>query len=191
MENLSIDIVSNLKEDSVVVQIGAFDGVSNDNFFLNKLNNNVNYSKIILIEPVEEYYQKLIRNIQGKNIFFENIGISDKEGYESFYINGQDTSIVRESSGEVRMIECHKFDYILNKYEITNIDFLILDVEGFEYVILKSILGFKNVTIKNIRYEFWHLSDNDKENLDSLLRYNGYQIYQDVNSYADKFAIKK
>ncbi len=74
---------------------------------------------------------------------------------------------------------------------LTEIDFLLIDVEGYEYVILKSIMENKNILIKNIRYEFWHLTDEDKENLDSLLRYNGYEIYQDDNSYADKLAIKK
>jgi FkbM family methyltransferase len=191
MVELSLNIAANLNEDSVVVQIGAFDGVSNDDFFLNQLTEDVLYSKIILIEPVEEYYEDLINNVRRENIFFENIGISDVDGYESFYINGQDTSIVRTSNTEVRKIKCHKFDYIIDKYQLTEIDFLLIDVEGYEYVILKSIMENKNILIKNIRYEFWHLTDEDKENLDSLLRYNGYEIYQDDNSYADKLAIKK
>ena len=180
---------------TLYVQIGSFDGVSNDEFGLKDLLLNETNATCVLIEPVKEYFDRLVINyVNAKSkCYFENIGIGDIDEKHTFFINGQDTSIVRvpTTKTEERNIDCKTFDYIVDKYNISKIDGLFIDVEGYELKILESIFSGNHPQINFIRYEFVHLSEMDNNKLSYILEYNNYSIFQDEKSYADRIAILK
>ena len=172
------------------VQIGSHDGVSNDEFGLKEKLMNEDHIGI-LIEPIKEFYHALVTNYSKfkSKISFENIAISNKQEIKRICLDGQDTSFVRNTKNNFIEVYCEHFNYILDKYDIKKIDGLFIDVEGYEEVILESIFKDCKVEIDFIRYEFWWL--NDKNRLDQLLLENGYDVFMDNKSYADKIAIRK
>ena len=87
---------------------------------------------------------------------------------------------VKESDIEVTTIKCLSFKSLLQKHNITSIDKLMMDVEGAEYKILKSI-NYKEIIIKNIIFEKKHFDGPFKEGkklneIKNLLRYNKYEL---------------
>jgi FkbM family methyltransferase len=84
-----------LKQKGVnIVQIGAYIGdTGNDPFFDILVNKKKTFSqadcasrRIILVEPVKEYFEKLRANYGGTvGLFFENVAISSKAGTATFF----------------------------------------------------------------------------------------------------------
>jgi len=188
MKNYNLNhLLKNIKN-GYFIQIGANDGVSNDEFGLKDILKNEDHTAI-LIEPIESYYLELINNYKNfkSKLYFENIAITEKKEIKSLSLNKQDSSFVRLHDGDKIEVNCNTIKYIFNKYNIKKINGLFIDVEGYEFNILNSLFSFKHPQIDFIRYEFWWVEN--KEELDNLLINNGYSIFQDEYSYADKIAI--
>ena len=186
-------LIENIK-DGYFLQIGAYDGISNDEFGLsNKIFDESGHTAI-LVEPIPEYFDQLKKNyITAKStVFFENIAISDEKSIKKIKLNGQDTSFVRNFDRDVELVDvfCEPFKYLVEKYNIKRLNALVIDTEAYELVVMRSVFS-TNIEIDIIRYEFVHLSKDDSEKLDNLLVEKGYDVFQDENSYADKIAIKK
>jgi len=172
------------------IQIGSNDGVSNDEFGLKELLLNEEHIGI-LIEPIPEFFFKLKENYSNtkSSIFFENIAITEKKEKKFISLCGQDTSFVRELNAPKIEVDCDTIQNIFLKYNLKKINGIFIDVEGYEFNILNSLFSNEHPEIDFIRYEFWW--ENDKEKLDKLLISNGYEVFQDEDSYADKIAILK
>lgn len=170
------------------IQIGANDGVSNDEFGLKDILENELHTAI-LIEPIESYYLELINNYKNfkSKLYFENIAITEKKEIKLLSLNGQDSSFIKPWDGNKIEVNCNTIKFIFDKYNIKKINGLFIDVEGYEFNILNSLFSFEYPPIDFIRYEFYW-SEN-KLQLDNLLINNGYSIFQDEYSYADKIAI--
>jgi len=181
----------------VFVQIGAFNGCDNEEYGLrNKLIEESHTA--FLIEPIKNFFNEIKNNYQSSksNITTINCAVSDKEELKIIETRGQDTSFARQFNANyppdnIETVLCKPLTSILSEFKIQNIDVLVIDTEGYEYKILNSFFEKPNANIKIIRYEFWWLSEYQKIELDSLLERNGYDIFQDANSYADKIAIHK
>ncbi len=80
-------------DDFTIIQIGAHVGnTENDPIFRTiKHEPRSNRGCIILVEPVKEYFDKLVENYQGvPDVYFENVAISDHSGPATFYRLGVD-----------------------------------------------------------------------------------------------------
>ena len=83
-------------------------------------------------------------------------------------------------------VQCLTFETLMNKYNISEIDHLKIDVEGNEYVILQSILNLlqqEKIKISSIRFEY-----NDRSNkneLDKLI-----DIFKSTYGYLDEYIIQ-
>jgi FkbM family methyltransferase len=188
MKNYNLNhLLKNIKN-GYFIQIGANDGVSNDEFGLKDILKNEDHTAI-LIEPIKSYYLELINNYKNfkSKLYFENIAITEKKEIKLLSLNGQDSSFVRPHDGDKIEVNCDTIESIFSKYNIKKINGLFIDVEGYEFNILNSLFSSKHPTIDFIRYEFWW--SNDKGKLDDLLINNGYSVFQDEHSYADKIAI--
>jgi FkbM family methyltransferase len=185
----TVDLLKNVNN-GIFVQIGSYDGISNDEYGLKEKIKYENH-KSILIEPIKEFFDKLVNNyLNSKSeTYFENVSISDINGIKEITVNGQDTSFNRNINGEKRRINCIRFSEIIDKYNLTEIDGLFVDVEGHEYTIFNDIFNSCVIPIKFIRFEFWWSEDRNK--LDLLFEKNNYELYQCSESYADKIAIHK
>ena len=172
------------------IQIGAFDGITNESSGLYEKLKFENH-KSVLIEPIPEHYNNLVINYNNSKseIYFENIAVSDNNESKLISVDGQDSSFVRNTSENKILVECLTLNNIVKKYNIDKVNVLFIDVEGYEYEILNSFFNDPSCEIDVIRYEFWWLKD--KEMMDNLLMKNGYYIFEDHLSYADKIAIKQ
>jgi FkbM family methyltransferase len=142
------------KKDGVFLDIGASDGI--------RYSNSLFFEKLgwtgLCVEPREEAFKKLS---EIRNCYKENIAISDKAGdYQFQQLDGWGSGlsgivsnynpqhvqrIAREKKHpkhvESSLITVHAvpLQLLLDKYELTNIDFMSLDVEGGELPVLNSI----------------------------------------------------
>ena len=119
-----------------------------------------NEGKIIAIEPSPNNYEYLKKNLElqpTSNIDAYNFAAADKDGQVNFLIykesngcmtipDGEKTTI----PGEVIKVQAKRLDNFLDEISVKKVDFVRMDVEGYEYHILK---GMKN-TIKNSKPMF-------------------------------------
>lgn len=75
----------------------------------------------------------------------------------------------------VDKVRCITFDQLLDKHGITNIDFLQIDAEGYDYEIIQTI-NFDRIKPKVINYERVLLCDKEGSCRDLLLK-QGYLLY--------------
>ena len=158
----------NKKEPGFFLEIGADDGIrfSNCKFFEETLN-----WKGIAIEPRNEAFNKLKqnRNCICLKCSLSNIEVTttflDIKGYGrglSGLIDEYDQRHKQriqyemhhpDNKGyEIVEVQTEKLNDILNKYDITNIDFLSIDTEGSELSILETI-DFNKINIDIITIE--------------------------------------
>lgn len=187
-------LLDKIKKNGTFIQIGSNDGVSNDEYgFKEKIL--FEEHKVILIEPIEEYFLALKKNFKNSisDVYFENIAITEKSEERIILKQGMDSSFVRSALKDVEssevLVKCNTIHSIFSKYNISKVDGLFMDTEGYEYNILNSLFSEEYPTIDFIRYEFWW--NEKKEELDTLLLDNNFMVFQDPESYADKIAVNK
>jgi len=148
----SENIFEQLKDKPVYfVQIGANDGVSQDPIY--KYSNSWDG---ILIEPIPESFSRLkenYKNTQG-NKKFENIAISTFDGEISLYVPHKDginneyyLKIVSQNKqlrtlndsvlDEIK-VPCLSLNSLIEKHKISQIDLLVIDIEGYEMELLNQ-----------------------------------------------------
>ncbi len=168
-----------------LVSIGSHTG-----FWLQEELKKFKNKKNILIEPVPYNLVELRDNIKNfNNIIIEESAISDKDELVPFYFIKRDSIgklkkhwasgigsfdkthllkhrskrfLVSENDIEILNIKCLSFSSLIKKYSIKKIDKLMLDVEGAEYKILKSI-NLNQIIIKEIFFEKKHFDGLFKE----------------------------
>ena len=146
-------------------------------------------NKVLLIEPVDYNFNKLKNRFKNyKNIICENIAIGEKNELIDFYYVSESSIdrlkkhwasgigsfskehilkcktkrfLITEEDIKCVNIKTITFDKLVEKYKIKFINKLIIDVEGFDDKIIKSI-NFKKIFIKEIIFEKKHLNVTQK-----------------------------
>lgn len=172
-------------EDSVIIDIGAHKGffsIYSDRYAGKN-------STIYALEPEPSNFEQLLANLKLNNcskVRPVNIGVSDKTGTEKLYTSSSVNHSFIESYNNHTSTKQNKSinidtttlsDFIKNN-EITKVDFLKIDCEGFEYKILFNTPGHVFNIINTISLEF-HDLNSDLYNINKLVRHlvkNGYQI---------------
>jgi len=168
-----------------LVVIGAHSGI-----WLTPLLEKYKEQSILLVEPVPHNIQQLKENISKyKDIKIETSAVSSKNEVQKFYfvkpesvkklgkhwasgigsfdkqhiLNHKNKRFKVENS-DIEEIEIQylTFTDLVNKYSITSIEMLQIDVEGAEYQILNSI-DFTKISIQKIIFEFKHFDGTFKE----------------------------
>ena len=139
--------------------------------------------KVLLVEPVPHNVEAINNNLKDfKDIFIEQVAISDKkEKKDFFFVKRSSIPKLKKhwSSGIGSFNKSHILDHrskrfqiedididkisiqsitlqdLIEKYSITKIDKLLIDVEGSEYAILKNI-DLNKINIKKIVFEYKH-----------------------------------
>jgi len=194
------------EKDLFFIQIGSNDGITNDPLY--KYIKKYNWRGIV-VEPIKYIFERLVKNYEGKKkIICENIAIAEKEGYKYFYRikeNNEKMPSGYEQIGSFKSkvvfkhkkfipnfdkflikekIRCITLQKLIKKYNLKKIDLLHLDIEGYDYIIIKSI-KFDLIKPKMILYEHIHLNKKDKNDCINLLKRKGYMIISGNN---DTFA---
>lgn len=189
-------------EDIFFIIVGAMDGVNHDNTFKYAFKNK--HWKGLLIEPMGDYFEKLKQNYEHReNLIFENVAISDSEGYEymlripskliesgevpswsdgisTFY---PEKNVMREehliSKAVKEPVLCTTFENISNKHSIEKIDVLQIDVEGCDSNVFWQIWNL-NYRPKLIIIEIVHMQSKEKNKIEKTLKDHSYTL-----SYVD------
>ncbi|MFB0924882.1 MAG: FkbM family methyltransferase [Vicingaceae bacterium] len=173
-----------LKKNDLFMDIGANVGV------YSLLASGHNKCNSISIEPIPQTYQNLKNNIAVNNLSSQvncfNIGLS-KQRDELFFTNDGDTvnHVVNKKSKNTTTVKVDMLDNILPT-GITSDILLKIDVEGFEYNVLKGGENtLKNKNVKAIIIELNGCSERYGLNdgmVDELLVQNGFKKY-DYNPF--------
>ena len=168
-----------------LVVIGAHSGTWLSNLLEVYKNENV-----LLVEPVPYNIKQLKENtFHYKNVKVETSAISGKLEVKKFYfikpesvknlgkhwasaigsfdkqhiLNHKNKRFkVEDSDIEEISVKYLTFSKLIEKYSISKIDMLQIDVEGSEFEILNSI-DYKNIKIQKIQFEFKHFDGTFKE----------------------------
>ena len=139
--------------------------------------------KVLLVEPVPHNVVEIKKNLNNlKGIIIEQVALSDKNETRNFYFV-KNTSIhklkkhwssgigsfnkqhlldhkskrfkIEEEDIDKISIEAIRFKDLVDKYNINQIDKLLVDVEGSEFAILNDI-DLNSINIKRIIFEYKH-----------------------------------
>jgi FkbM family methyltransferase len=151
----------------ILIQIGAAEGKDHVSEII--LDKDDYFS--ILVEPNPNNFKVLTENYKNyKNIIFENIAISTKDGYLDLFVEHDGVSYHGSSNFYHLLMHGHKasnikkitvesitLEHLLEKYNIKNkeIEYLFIDTEGHDCDIILST-NFSNMNIKNICFESYH-----------------------------------
>jgi len=186
-----------------LVVIGAHSGV-----WLKSLFDEYQNQNILLVEPVPYNITLLKENTaKYKNISIETSAVSEKNQIKKFYYVKPDAVkklgkhwasgigsfdkqhilnhkykrfMVSDFDIEEVDVQYLTFSDLIEKYSISSIDLLQIDVEGAEFEILNSI-DFEKIEIKKIIFEFKHFDGTFKEGpklkliKEKLIKFN-YQL---------------
>lgn len=199
-------LISTMKsEDFMIVQIGAnlgMDGNLNDPV-KKFIQNNPNI-KGVLVEPMLEYLD-IVKKIYARNsnLNFENIAIGKEKGelkllrfkpgvnYAKDYYDGLATlkqnriedlkNRAKKDNTELYLEEIKvpvfTAQFLKEKYEISKIDLLQVDTEGFDFIVVNSFFsaGFFPTLIN---FEYTELTVKEYQAVINLILNNSYKLYQ-------------
>lgn len=187
------------------VQIGAFDGVSNDPLHPHIV---AHRWRGILVEPQPKPFQALLETYRGHGqLAFVNAAIGEQDGETDFYVvrDGQDLppwsqkiaslnkeNVIKHREGlpeygvrrgiddlEERMeairVPVLTLPSLLALRLVERLDILQIDAEGYDARILRQ-LDFGRYQPALIRYEHMHLEEAEQDACLHLLRGHGYLV---------------
>lgn len=184
------------KENGTFIELGGLDGIRHSNTY--QLENKYNWHGLI-IEPSPSLYEELKQN---RNVYTENklVGDTKKDNIDFLYIEDKtkciglqgipdhynDNHIKRinrelgDYKSKIIQLEMDTLQSLCDKYNLVNIDYLSLDVEGSELIVLQGI-DFSKLNIKMIGVEINY--EENKKNIFDLLIKNNYKFEKVVGDY--------
>lgn len=168
-----------LKEGDVVLDIGANIGY----YALIESRLVGNSGKVYAIEPVSRNYQTLKRNVKlnaRKNVDIFRLAVGDKDGKSRIYVSDKSnlSAMERISGGDLVGVEevvVVTVDSFLKDKPIPNL--IRMDVEGYEYYILKGMTKTLKENKKIMMELHPPLLPKEKlEEMIQMLKENNYQI---------------
>lgn len=174
-----------IKPTDTLVDLG-----SNIGFYSLALSKMVPDGEVYAIEADPYNFSRLTENLSLnpdiENIKPLNIGISDKREVLTLGINDEGNrggnSFLKKNSPVTVDVQCDSLNQVLNDNGVSNIGFLKIDIEGFEYKVLHHY--FKNSS--SDLYPRLILAEHNKSikevNLNELIdlfKNNGYRIIKD------------
>jgi len=170
-----------------IVQIGTNNGKDHVNKFAKYFNKYLEF--VLLVEPLEELNDEIYKNYDTiKNVYLENVVISNEDGSCIFNVNPNVTTHSsldknhllkcnhKEENIHRRIIKGIKIESLFNRYKIKNLDCLFIDTEGSDIDIVKKI-DFNKYHINYIIFEHVHSKESIYEYENSLKSF-GYTVLQ-------------
>lgn len=156
----------------------------------------------ICVEPVKYYFSRLER-LPG--VIYENVAITESEGETTLYrlpeelikqqkfpnwahglasLSPKHPMIVASKLEDhliSEIVPCTRLDTLLEKHGVTQIDFLKIDVEGFDFQVLQT-MDF-SIQPALIKIEHKHMPPEDKKGCMELLQSHGYWLTEEFNDF--------
>ena len=154
---------------------------------------------VLLVEPVPHNISAINENLKEfKNIHLEPVAVSSvRETKDFFFVKSTSINklkkhwasgigsfnknhllnhrtkrfLIEEDDIDKIPIKTIKFEDLIEKYSITEIDKILIDIEGYEYEILRD-MDLKKVRINSILFEYKHFDGYQKtgEKLEEILK---------------------
>jgi hypothetical protein len=171
------------------IDCGANDGVNQSTtwFFEKYLN-----WRGILIEPIPDVYNQLIKNRSKKN-FFYNYALVNSEYTKDeidFIYNKNDSLLAKKSpksfsknilnykDDEIIKVKATTLNKIIFDHKLPQIiDLFSLDVEGYEFEVLKGI------NFNEIKFKYIIVETNSPKEMDYFLEKKGYTLVKRLSNY--------
>jgi FkbM family methyltransferase len=167
-------------KNGIYVELGANDGTFQSN--TKWLEDDLNWTGI-LIEPSLVGYDSCLRTRPNNKIYncacvsfhYSNETVcGDFNGHAMSSINGD-----RLNNGNLIEVKAKTLQSIIDDSGYFDIDFLSLDVEGYEFEVLNGI-DFNKTKIKYMLIEIYN---KDKEDIFSFLEQNNYEFLENVTDF--------
>ena len=156
-------------------------------------------SSILLVEPVPHNISAIKENLKEfKNVHLEPVAVASvRETKDFFFVKATSINklkkhwasgigsfnknhllnhrtkrfLIEEDDIDKIPIKTVKFEDLVKKYSITEIDKILIDIEGYEYEILRD-MDLKKVQINSILFEYKHFDGYQKtgEKLEEILK---------------------
>jgi FkbM family methyltransferase len=169
-----------IRESSVIYSFG----VGEDITFENSLAANYKFNSHAF-DPTPRVADWLIQQSLPKEFLFAPVGLADKDGYIDFYspLNPSHISHSAQPSGRettVLKLPVKKLSTIAGELGHKKVDLLKMDIEGFEYAVIKDILQ-SDIQVQQLLLEFHHgmYGFNTAQTITAVeqLRSSGYKLF--------------
>ena len=191
-------IISSLVEKRIVtslIQVGANDGMSHDH-----LHNIIKKFRLesLLLEPIKKYFLDLQSNYSNyDNVKFENSALSTNNeilflykvnpeyfnkygtlsnGISSFYKEHLLKHGIKEKHIVQEKVNQIGFEDLLKKYNISKLDLLLVDTEGYDCHIVNDFFKIKKIR-PIIIFEWSHIKNIEFENTLNIIIKNNYSFF--------------
>lgn len=140
---------------------------------------------VYLFDPSPTGIQTISRHSLMKELHFYPVALSGEDGKLTMFTpvrpeEGSYTMDVQQTGQSTISFPCRKISSLMEEYGHKRIDILKLDIEGFEYDVLNSILNDK-IEVSQICVEFHHffktISKKQTEKMIKRLKEAGYILY--------------
>jgi FkbM family methyltransferase len=186
-----------------LIQVGANSGKDSVYNFISKHKEQIELA--ILVEPIPFIIEELKANYQSyDSVVIENIAISDTHVNEFTLYYEENSNYEVSSFSKQHILDhgcpeykikslnvpCLTINQLLEKYNITELDYLYIDTEGLDVFIISSI-DYSKYKINNIIFEIAHTdgANTKGDNCDKIFKYLqelGYSLtpYDNLNIHA-------
>ncbi len=153
LEDYYMNRIKRINDGDIVVDLGGNIGV------FNRWAYSQGASKVISFEPDKRYFEVLSMNANPNSLLF-NAAMSDKIGhidlYESNHLGGSNIFVSNTSNVNHYPVRTYTLDYLFESKLVDRIDFLKIDIEGAEQLVLKGISDENLGKVRNIGMEYHH-----------------------------------
>jgi len=153
----------NLNSESVVFDLGGYEGLWSDNIFKRYGSN------LFIFEPIKEFAQNIEKRFSGNSkIKIYDFGLAgETKKIEMNKSLDSSSAFVKNSNKEI--VQLKKISDFIKENNIKNIDLIKINIEGGEYEVLEDLIEnalIKN--IKNIQVQFHSVFPNAKERMEKI-----------------------
>ena len=144
-----------------------------------------NFKKVYAFEPVEIFRECFKKNIPHENVELLPVALGNENGFVSMNVELENTGATHVSSNtnDLNKVELKKLD----DYELTDVDFIKIDVEGYENQVVlgakETLLRNKPIIIVEQKGFSNRFNESQFEAIDTLKSYGAKVIDQVVKDY--------
>ena len=144
-----------------------------------------NFKKVYTFEPVEIFRECFKKNIPHENVELLPVALGNENGFVSMNVELENTGAthVLSNTNDLNKVELKKLD----DYELTDIDFIKIDVEGYENQVVlgakETLLRNKPIIIVEQKGFSERFNETQFEAVDTLKSYGAKVIDQVVKDY--------
>lgn len=145
----------NLNENSLVFDVGGYKGN-----WSKKIHEKFN-AKIIIFEPVSEFYNYINNRFNNKQVQVYRYALSNRNATSKIYLNEDGSSLMYQKKKFQIVNEIDINEFIKEK-KIKNIDLIKINIEGGEYALLNRMIECNILDkIKTILVQFHKKTEED------------------------------